>query len=340
MTGARGFLGATDPIHDRRVLRESAPDDFAPADHRAPVGADEFFNAPGEPALQFVLVFQSLPLHERLTIRTVFPGVLGHLVAADMNIFAGKKFKHFGQHVVQKLECLLFGRVIDAVEDSAAVQHGERPAGAAELRICRQRRRRMAGHFDFGNNGDVPRGRIFHDFADVILRVKSAMASVRAVSRAGFRIQLEADAVAPRADLRELGIFFDFDAPALIIRQMPVKRVQFLQRHRVKNGFNFGFVVKMAADIEHQPAPFESRPVFNLNTRHLPIRSRHDIRGKNFRRQQLQQGLDAIKQTRLRPRADDDGIFGDSQFITFRAKVCARVSCRQQNGVSSRHFWK
>ncbi len=83
--------------------------------------------------------------------------------------------------------------------------------------------------------------------------------SIRAVGRRGFWIETEPNARTPRADLGELGIFFDFNPPALIIRQMPVKRVQLVQRHRVENGFDFGFTEKMATYVEHQSAPFEPR---------------------------------------------------------------------------------
>ena len=68
----------------------------------------------------------------------------------------------------------------------AVIERCKRPAGATVLRIRRQRRRRMAGHFDFRHDGDVPRRRIFHHLADVVLRVKSAVTPIRAVSRRGI----------------------------------------------------------------------------------------------------------------------------------------------------------
>ena len=102
----------------------------------------------------------------------------------------------------------------------------------------------MAGHFNFRNDGDVPRRRISHDFADVVLRVKSAVAAVRAVSRRRICRQAEADAVAPRADTGQLGIFFDFDAPAVVVHQMPVERVDLVQRHRVEQLFSTSALVK------------------------------------------------------------------------------------------------
>ena len=84
---------------------------------RAPVGFDEFFDAPREPVLQFLLVLQPFPLHEGLAGRIVFPGVLRHLIAANVNVFAGEQLKHFRQHVIQKFEGFVVGRVVDAVDN-------------------------------------------------------------------------------------------------------------------------------------------------------------------------------------------------------------------------------
>jgi len=100
-----------------------------------------------------------------------------------------------------------------------------------------------------------------------------------------FWIELETNARTPRADLSELRIFFDFNPPALVIRQMPVKHVQFVQRHRVKNGFDFGLAEKMTAHVEHESTPLEARPVLNLNAGYLPVRVGYEVGGKNFRRQ-------------------------------------------------------
>ena len=83
----------------------------------------------------------------------------------------------------------------------------------------------MAGHLNFRHDRDVSRRRISDDFADVFLGVETAVTSVRAVSEAVFLLKAEPDFTAPRADFREFGIGFDFDAPALVVCQMPVKGV-------------------------------------------------------------------------------------------------------------------
>ena len=68
---------------------------------RLAVRIDDFFDAPDEPALQFLLILQAFALHERLAIRAVLPSFLRHFVAADVNVFSGKQLRHFRQHIAK-----------------------------------------------------------------------------------------------------------------------------------------------------------------------------------------------------------------------------------------------
>src|SRR6185312_12489418 len=122
---------------------------------------------------------------------------------------------------------------------------------------------------------------------NVVLRIKSSIASIRPIRVRSFGIETESSAGAPRADLGKLGIFFYFNPPTVIVGQMPMKRVQLVQRHGVQHGLDFCFVKKMATHIEQNSPPFETRPVLDLNAGNLPVDILNTIGRENLRREQL-----------------------------------------------------
>ena len=129
----------------------------------------------------------------------------------------------------------------------------------------------MSGHLNFRNDRDVQGLCVGHHVANIILRVKSAIAPVRAVGRSRIFFEPKTHAIAPRANRGQLGIFFNFNAPAVIVHQMPVKRIDLVPRHGGKQSFNFVLGKKMAAHIEHQPAPRKAGCVGYFHTGDLPI---------------------------------------------------------------------
>src|ERR1039458_7863296 len=188
-------------------------------------------------------------------------------------------------------------------------------------------------------SNDVPRRRVSHDVADVALRVKSAVASVRVVGRRGVRSEAKTDAVTPRANLGELGIFFNLAAPALIVNQVPVKGVELVKRHQIQNLFDFRLGEKMAAHVQHEAPPGEARLVLDLGAWNLPVHTGHAIGGENFRRQQLQQRLRAVKQTRLRRRVNDHERRRDREFISFRSEIRLGIFRGQKNHGAMKYFF-
>ena len=103
--------------------------------------------------------------------------------------------------------------------------HFERPARAGKLRIGRQRRLEMARNFDLRNERDVPRLRVGDEVADLLLRVeeRAVRPAVAFVAVAGPRRFL-----ADGADFRQARVFFDFKAPALVIGEVKLERVEFV----------------------------------------------------------------------------------------------------------------
>ena len=74
------------PIHHDGVLGQAALADFAPADQVASLGIDELLDAADEVALQLVLVLQALLFDAGLAAGALLPILLGHLVAADVDV--------------------------------------------------------------------------------------------------------------------------------------------------------------------------------------------------------------------------------------------------------------
>src|ERR1022692_4225977 len=331
MAIAGGLHGTTHPIHYGGVLRQTAFTDFTPADQVFTVRRDEFLHPTDEVALQLALAFQSFLLHAGLALRTFLPIVHRHLVATDMDVFTREEFTNLRQDVFDKREGRIVARAIDAVENSSGKVGGERPAGTTELWISHQRGGGMAWHFDLRHDGNVPCPGVGHNFANIRLRVIAAVTSVGAIGRARFWIKLEADFLPPRADLGQPWILFDFNAPTLVVRQMPVKGIQLVQGHDVENLLDLLFVEEVPADIQHQPAPLEPRLVLDMDAGECPNHTPNGIRGEHLDRQQLQQRLHTIEDARRIRRSYDCRIRSDGQLIAFRTQTGAGVPGGQSN---------
>ena len=104
-------------------------------------------------------------------------------------------------------------------------------AGATELGIGGQRRAGMARHFNLGHDRDMAGRGVGDELTNVGLGVIAPVAPVRPVGGAGLGVKAEADALAPGADCRQAWILLDLDAPALVVRQVQLEVIQFVQRH-------------------------------------------------------------------------------------------------------------
>ena len=285
-----------------------------------------------------MVILKPLARHQRLALRAMVPIIRPHLIATDMNVFAGEQPHRLRQHILQKSQRLR----IAGAENIAAIRRKLRQrrrgklkevtdkprlATAAQFRIRRQRRLRVAGDFDLRHNRDMPHRRVRDHFTDVVLRVKSAIDAV-VIQVTGL--------LAPRANAGEPGIFFDRQPPALVVHQMPVEDIELLHGHAIKIALDKFFALKMPRNVQHHAAPGKARPVFNPHARRLPGHFRHDVRGINFRRQQLQERLHAVKQPRRLRRPDNHRRRGDRQLVAFRAQRCFCAVGRQEDCVLNR----
>ena len=105
VAGGGGFDCAADPVHERGIRRRGRLRGFRSSRLRVRWReVDEFFHAANEVALEFNVVFQAFLFQARLAFDAVVPIVGEDFVAADVNVFAGKEFKDFGQHILEEGE--------------------------------------------------------------------------------------------------------------------------------------------------------------------------------------------------------------------------------------------
>src|SRR6266511_3934145 len=141
--------------------------DLVPPDHPPSLFAEEVGHSSNEVALQLLFVSQLLALDDSLRFLALLPAHLPHFVAADVDVLTGKELQDLGQHILEKAESL-GGGAEDVLEDSPLGGNLERPFGAGELGIGRERRAGVTGHLDFRNDGDEPILRVLDDVLDVL----------------------------------------------------------------------------------------------------------------------------------------------------------------------------
>ena len=85
----------------------------------------------------------------------------------------------------------------------------------------------MTGHFDLGNDSDVPFGGIGYHFADLVLRIVAAVRFVRILGRGPMVADNRPAAYGP--GLGQSRVTANLDPPTLIVSQMPMKDIEFVQ---------------------------------------------------------------------------------------------------------------
>ena len=180
--------------------------------------------------------------------------------------------------------------------------------------------RGVAGHLDLGHDLDVPRGRVRHDVARLLLRVEAAVQP----RLAGLRVDVGLRGAcpgrhAPRAHRGELRILLDLQAPGLVVGQVPVQHVELVQRHPVDELLDVLGRLVVARGIEHEPAPGKARRVVDLHGADL-----RDAALRRDHREQLPQRHGAVEEPRRCARRDGAPSGVTDQRIAFRPPATGR----------------
>jgi len=306
------------PGHDGRPRGQPAFEDLVPADETLAHGVKDLLHPLDEIALELALVLQPLGFQAGLAGGAALPFGLVGLVAPDVDEWAGEESGDLDENILQELEGLLLARAEDVGDGPVAARlDRERPARAGELGVGGQGRRGVAGHLDLGHDGDMARRGVSDDLADLVLGVEPAVGRGLAglLGLAGVPV-LVLPVDPPGPDLGQPGIFLDLDAPALVVRQVPMEGVQLVRGQDVDPAQDELLGEEVAGAVEKGPPPGESRLVLDADARDRPRRRRP---GRAFDRwgQELAEGLDTVEDSRRHGAADENPVGGDVEKVAF-----------------------
>ena len=188
-----------------------------------------------------------------------------------MDVLTGEKRHHFPEHVLHECDSRVV-RIEDEITNAPHLHHIHRGiASDTEARIGRDRRLRVTGHLDLRHHRHESLGGVCHDFADVVLRVETAVRRCVEDTFRGVRdVRTDECLRATCADLRQPRILQDLNAPALILGEVPVKTIQLVMREQVDVLLDEFLRHEVAPRIEMCAAPREARHVLDVHGGRAP----------------------------------------------------------------------
>ena len=143
----------------------------------------------------------------------------------------------------------------------------------------------MAGHVEFRHHADAACPRIGDHLAQLVLGVELAFG----------------------CDAGQPGKLFAFGAKTLIVAEMPVKDIELGGRHAIERAFDRGYRLKVAAHIEHEAAPAE--------TRHIADGHGGQHAGALLHGSELQEGLEPVHSAQTGGRGQRGSLGSHAQLI-------------------------
>ena len=215
--------------------------------------------------LQLADMTETHLLHQRLTLGVATPCRCGALVATDMDLLVGEDVHYFIQHILSKAHGAGIGYIEHIGEDTSIDLHIVRSIGpTTKLWVCRYGSTSMSGELHLGHNLDVALASIGHEFTSLILCVEvgtisllGIVASILEVAHVGVATHCTYS--------RELGIFLDFDAPTLVIGEMPVETVHLIVGHDVNHTLQLVHLEEVTAHVEHEATIGKTRFIGNIH---------------------------------------------------------------------------
>lgn len=251
------------------------------------------FENTGQPSqkvlFQRMSVGHSLARHEYPTVRTLLPLAHVDLVAADMEVLRREERRQLAQNIGQQPVVLL----ARSAPHRAVVVTGRRTqVGGIVAENLGMHAREVAAvprQVELGDDLHVAHGGITDQVAHLVLRIEPAVFLVPfAVDGHHGRI-----AAAPGTDLGEFGMRLDLQPPPLVIRQEQMQLVDFQVREQVDMALHAIGVHPRANHVEHHAAVMEARRI--LDATGVDGQRQGGLPRINLRRQELQQGLEAVE---------------------------------------------
>ena len=227
--------------------------------------------------------------------------ILGRFVSAQMNPLAWKQFHHLREDAFQRGVGFLFPGTERIRMYAAPRFHLYRLSIARKLRVGGKQGRRMARHLNFRNHGNLPLRAEGDDLTDLFLCIKAAV-------RPRLPIAAKVGTGPHRSELRQLGESVDLDAPALIVRQVPVEAVELHACGSLDESLQIGDREKVTHAVEHEAAVRKHRSVHDFTQRQL----------SSIPPLKLPERLLRIVKTDLRFGAHLNGLRADFQAVALR----------------------
>ena len=302
--------------HGDRVLQGAPVQDFVPADDRLSVLAEEIAHPFHEEGLELLHRIQPEDRHQVLAVLALQVGILRGLVAADMVQRRREQLEELGEDILQEPEGGRRGGVQVLPDAPTGLDLVGAVREAAQFGISRDGGRAVAGDLHFGDHGHAAPAGVFHDLADVVLGVETAVRDAVADPAVPGRL------LAPGPDLGEAGILVDLDAPALVLGQVPVEHVLLVHRHQVDELHDLLLREEEAAAVEQGSTVPESGFILDGAARDRPFL--HALRAGfpiDFRGKELQDGLQAIEGAVHFGSFQEDAVGIDLQPVGFQAQA-------------------
>ena len=242
------------PALHHRPFRQPAFEDFIPSHDALAALGEVLTHFIDEGRLELRFVFQSQTVHLSLALGALGPSNLGDLIPTNVDDVRREHLTHFVKHSFDKGHGGVVSRTIHVLEHPPIRGHRKGISCATEPRVGRQCRSTMSGHFNFGNDLHVAIGGVRHDVCNVLSGVMSPR-DLTIVFRS------------PCPDFREFGIRFNGQPPPLILRQMPVQDVHFLQRHDLDELLDERGLHEVPATVQKQPSVAQLGMVLNPQCR-------------------------------------------------------------------------
>ena len=200
---------------------------------------------------------------EGLTLRTLLPTLLRAFVAADVNVGGGEDLCHLIEHVVDEFVGFRIAGAKHIVRNPPVLAHLIRPSRATEFGIGGQSGDHVTGQVDFWNYRDVTFGSVAHNVATLLLGVESTVRAT--VVFAGVVTDHGLSALTPHRS--EARVALNFNAPALIVGEMPVKAVDVVQSEQIDEAFHAVDRHEVARHVEFHTPVAEARCIVHMRGR-------------------------------------------------------------------------
>ena len=283
-------LGAC-PADNGNVLRRCAVENLIPTNHLSAACTYVLCHLVHKPCLQLVFlrvaidVLQSQLGNLGLAVGTLLPTVLRTLVATDVDVVRREDVHNLVDNVLGKLQCLGLAGTHNLIYNAEVLAYLVRTAGAAEVVVGCKGSLHVARHINLGDNGDVAFGSVAYNLACVVLCVVARNRHVVVLARVGGGD----GARALRANLCKLRILLYFNAPALVLGEVPVEVVDVVHGEHVDELLEVVDAEEVATAVDHKRTVGKARSVADVGCR------QRYLLGVLNDRQSLHDGLQAIE---------------------------------------------